>query len=184
MTHRSTTLKPILTAVLVAACWLTAVLPLQAADLKLGYVDAMRLLEDAPQARDATERLQREFASREEEIASAQADVMRMEDRLNRDGPVMSEAERRDMGLDVLSKKRELRRMQEEFREDVNIRRSDALGNLQELIKETIQEVGDAGGYHLIFFEGIAYADDSLDITDLVLEGLTKRYQAATPQRR
>lgn len=183
MKHRSTTLKPILTVALAAACWLAA-LPLHAADLKLGYVDAMRLLEDAPQARDATALLQREFASREEEIARAQTNIMRIEDRLNRDGPVMSEVERRDMGLDVLSKKRELRRMQEEFREDVNIRRSDALGNLQELIKETIQEVGDKGGYHLIFFEGIAYADSALDITDQVLEGLTRRYQAAAPQRR
>lgn len=161
----------------------TAITQAQAADLKLGYVDAMRLLEDAPQARDATAQLKQEFASREEEIAKAQADVTRMEDRLNRDGPVMSEAERRNMGLDVLSKKRELRRMQEEFREDVNIRRSDALGNLQELIKETIQEVGHAGNFHLIFFEGIAYADAALDITDDVLKGLTRRYQA-TSQRR
>ncbi len=179
------TLKHIHSAAIVAALSLSlmATLQVQAAELKLGYVDAMRLLEDAPQARDATAQLQREFASREDEIAQAQEQVTRMEDRLNRDGAVMSEAERRNMGLDVLSKKRELRRMQEEFREDVNIRRSDALGNLQELIKETIQEVGDAGGYHLIFFEGIAYADASLDITDDVLAGLTRRYQAASPRR-
>jgi outer membrane protein len=178
-------LKHILPAVFVWALFLAlaATSLVHAADLKLGFVDAMRLLEDAPQARDATARLQREFASREEEIAQAQSQVMRMEERLNRDGPVMSEAERRNLGLDVLSRKRELRRMQEEFREDVNIRRSDALGNLQELIKETIQEVGDAGGFDLIFFEGIAYANPALDITDDVLEGLTRRYQATSPRR-
>lgn len=162
---------------------LTATGQTWSADLKLGYVDAIRLLEDSPQARDATAMLQQEFASREEEIAQAQAQVMRMEDRLARDGAVMTETERRNIGLDVLSKKRELRRMQEEFREDVNIRRSDALGGLQDLIKETIQEVGDAGGYHLIFFEGIAYADPALDITDAVLEGLTRRYRDASPRR-
>ena len=38
----------------------------------------------------------------------------------------MSETERRNVGLDVLARKRELRRMQEEFREDVNIRRNEA----------------------------------------------------------
>lgn len=154
-----------------------------AVDLKLGYVDAVRLLEEAPQAREATKRLKDEFASREEEIARNQDQVKKMEDALARDGAVMSEAERRNQGLDVLSRKRELRRMQEEFREDVNIRRNDALSGLQDLIKETIQEVGGTGGYDLIFFEGIAYANSRLDITDEVLKGLTKRYQASTPKR-
>ena len=36
----------------------------QAADLKLGYVDAIRPLEEPPQAREATQRLQREFPLR------------------------------------------------------------------------------------------------------------------------
>ena len=158
-------------------------LPLHAADLKLGYVDAIRLLEEAPQAREATQRLQREFASREEEIARTQDEVKRMEDALARDSAVMTENERRNMGLDVLARKRELRRMQEEFREDVNIRRNDALGGLQDLIKESIQEVGAAGGFDLIFFEGIAYANTALDVTDQVLAGLAKRHQASGGRR-
>lgn len=153
------------------------------AELKLGYVDAIRLLEEAPQAQEATRRLQSEFASREEEIARAQDEIKRMEDSLTRDGAVMSETERRNRGADVLSRKRELRRMQEEFREDLNIRRNDALGGLQELIKETIQEVGKADGYDLIFFEGIAYAKPAMDMTDKVLAGLAKRHQAAGGKR-
>lgn len=171
------TLKKILPLTIVWLLLAAISMTSHAADLKLGFVDAVRLLEDAPQARDATERLQREFATREEEITRLQFEVTRMEDRMSRDSAVMSETERRSMNLDIMSKKRELRRMQEEFREDINIRRSDALGGLQELIKSAIQEVGDSGGYHLIFFEGIAYADDMLDITDDVLEGLTRRYQ-------
>lgn len=155
-------------------------LPVVAADLKLGYVDGIRLLEEAPQAQDATRRLQREFASREEEMVRKQDEVRRMEDALERDGAVMSESDRRSRGLDVLALKRELRRMQEEFREDVNIRRNDALSGLQDLIKETIQEVGSAGDFDLIFFEGIAYANSALDITDAVLAGLAKRHQGGT----
>lgn len=157
--------------------------PAVAADLKLGYVDAIRLLEEAPQARDATQRLQREFASREEEMVRKQDEVRRLEERLERDGPVMSESDRRNQSLDVLSRKRELRRMQEEFREDVNIRRNDALGGLQDLIKETIQEIGSAGGFDLIFFEGIAYANAALDVTEEVLAGLARRHQGRSEGR-
>jgi outer membrane protein len=152
----------------------------RAADLKLGYVDAARLLDEAPQARDATRKLKEEFAPREEAISRLQDEVKKMEDALARDGAVMSETERRDKGLEIMSKKRDLQRMQEDFREDVNIRRNDALSGLQDLIKDAIQEVGKAGGYDLIFFEGISFANPKLDVTDEVLKGLNKRYKAPT----
>ncbi len=151
-----------------------------AAELRLGYVDAARLLDEAPQAKDATNRLKDEFASREEEIALAQDKIKRLEEALQRDGAVMSEDERKKQTLDILSRKRELRRMQDEFREDVNIRRNDAIGNLQVLIKQTIEDIGSAQRFDLIFFDGIAYANSALDITDQVLEGLKKRYQGAS----
>ncbi|MCC6303132.1 MAG: OmpH family outer membrane protein [Gammaproteobacteria bacterium] len=150
-----------------------------AADLRLGYVDAARLLDEAPQAKDATNRLKDEFASREEEISVAQDKIKRLEEALQRDGAVMSEEERKKQTLDILSRKRELRRMQDEFREDVNIRRNDAIGSLQGLIKQTIEEIGSAQKFDLIFFDGIAYANSALDITGQVLDGLKKRYQGA-----
>lgn len=154
-----------------------------AAELKLGYVDAARLLDEAPQAQDATNRLKDEFASREEEIALAQDRVKRLEEALQRDAAVMSEDERKKQTLDILSRKRELRRMQDEFREDVNIRRNEAIGSLQELIKQTIEEIGGAQKFDLIFFDGIAYANSALDITDEVLVGLKKRYQGGSTSK-
>lgn len=167
------------------ALFFTAVLPAaHGAEPRLGYVDAARLLEEAPQAQQATTRLKEEFAPREEEIALAQEELQQLEETLARDSAVMSESERRKLGLDVLSRKRELRRMQEEFREDVNIRRSDTVGNLQELIKDTIEEVGSEGNYDLIFFEGIAFANPGLDITDKVLQGLKKRYDETSAGKR
>lgn len=172
-------MKNIASIVVTLIFTLTAgVLP-AAAEMRLGYVDAARLLDEAPQAKDATNRLKDEFASREEEIAVAQDKIKRLEEGLQRDGAVMSEEERKKQTLDILSRKRELRRMQDEFREDVNIRRNDAIGNLQALIKQTIEEIGSAQKFDLIFFDGIAYANSALDITDQVLDGLKKRYQGA-----
>jgi len=95
----------------------------------------------------------------------------------------MSEDERKKQTLDILSRKRELRRMQDEFREDVNIRRNEAIGSLQELIKQTIEEIGGAQKFDLIFFDGIAYANSALDITDEVLVGLKKRYQGGSASK-
>jgi outer membrane protein len=176
-------LKNIALLVVTLVCALAGAASATAAELKLGYVDAARLLDEAPQAKDATNRLKDEFASREEEIALAQDKVKRLEEALQRDGAVMSEDERKKQTLDILSRKRELRRMQDEFREDVNIRRNDAIGGLQVLIKQAIEEIGSAQRFDLIFFDGIAYANSALDITDDVLVDLKKRYQGASASK-
>ena len=44
------------------------------AGLKIGYVNAARLLDEAPQAKEATSRLKQEFAPREEAMVEAGTD--------------------------------------------------------------------------------------------------------------
>lgn len=145
-----------------------------AAGIKIGYVDTARLLEQAPQAKSATSKLKEEFAPREEELRRIQKELKQMEDRLSRDSAIMSDAERKKIGLDVLARKRAIRRKQDEFREDINLRRNEALGTLQQMIKQAIQDVGKAGQYDLILYDGIAFANSALDITNVVLDVLKK----------
>ena len=144
------------------------------ADLKIGYVNAARLLEEAPQAKDATKKLKDEFAPRNDSMLELQGTLKKMQDRLTRDAAIMGEGERKKLGLDILARKRELQRTQDAFQEDVNIRRNDAIGRVQETIKQAIEEVGKKSHYDLIFFDGISYANPDLDITDQVLSRLQK----------
>ena len=143
-----------------------------AAEPKLGYVDAARLLEEAPQASAASNSLKQEFASRENELIEAQKKVKDLEDKLARDSVIMSESEQKKLELDVLSRKRDLRRKQDELKEDFNIRRNDEIGKLQKLIKQAIEDVGKDGKFDLIFYEGISFVNPKLDITNEVLQRL------------
>jgi len=149
-----------------------------AASVKIGYVDTARLLEQAPQARSATSQLKEEFAPREDELRQIQKELKQMEDRLARDSAIMSDTERKKIGLDVLARKRAIRRKQDEFREDINFRRNEALGKLQQMIKQAIQDVGKKGHYDLILYDGIAFANPALDITSVVLDMLKKQKPA------
>ena len=140
--------------------------------MKLGYVDAARLLEEAPQASAASSSLKQEFASRENEIVDAQQQLKDLEDKLSRDSVIMSESEQKKLELDVLSRKRELRRKQDELKEDFNMRRNDEIAKLQKFIKQAIEDVGKEGKFDLIFYEGISFANPQLDITNEVLQRL------------
>lgn len=145
-----------------------------AADIKVGYVDATRLLEKAPQAEAAFKLLKEEFSSRESNVIESQKLLKEMEEKLLKEGDFMSESERKKIEVEMLAKKRDLRRDQEELRDDFNLRRNEEIGTLQQYIRQAIEEVGKNGDFDLIFYEGIAYANSRTDITDLVLEQLRK----------
>ena len=51
-------------------------------DLRIGYVNPGRVSDEAPQADAARERLQREFAPRDEQIVAMQETLRALEDRL------------------------------------------------------------------------------------------------------
>lgn len=147
-------------------------LPAAAADLKLGYVDAVKLFQTAPQAAQAEEMLRKEFSTRETELLEQQKKSVELEDRLRRDSMVMSDAERKKIENELLVIRRDMRRDQDEFREDLNRRRNEEIAKVQEFIKKVIDKIGKEEGFDLIFFEGIAFANSELEITAKVLARL------------
>lgn len=151
---------------------LAAMAPAVGADLKIGYVNAARLLEESPQAAEVSKRLKEEFSAKEAELQSDQKKLKQLEDQLARDGAVMSENERRRVERDVDALKRELRRAAGEFREDLNLRRNEEIGKLLEFVQQAIENIGKEQNYDLIVYEGIAYASSTIDLTDKVLEKL------------
>lgn len=148
--------------------------PLVLAELKLGYVDAARLLEKAPQAENATQRLKEEFAPRENDILALQKDISEAEEQLRLNADVMTEDGRRKIERELISNKRDLRRVQDEFREDLNFRRNEEIAKIQVLVREIISTVGKEEKFDLILYEGIAYADDRIDLTNMILDRLKK----------
>lgn len=154
-----------------------------AAELRLGFVNAAKVLEEAPQAKEARERLEREFAPRDKELVNAQQGLKKMEDKLARDGAVMSESEQRKLERDILNAKREIKRSQDEFREDFNIRRNEEFGKLQRRVYEAIVALAKQDNYDVILGDGVIFASERVDLTDKVLERL-RREAKSTPAGR
>jgi len=169
--------------VLLCAClgaWLSIVGTVAAAEMKIGFVNAARVLEEAPQADAARTRLEKEFSPRDKKLVNAQKKVRKLEEKLTRDGAIMSETERRKLERDILSQQRELKRSQEEFREDLNIRRNEAFDTLRRRVFEVINDIAKAEKYDLVISDGVVYATDRIDITGKVVEQLKKEFAATT----
>lgn len=144
------------------------------AEVKVGFVNTVKLMEEAPQAKAAISKMEAEFAPREKELVAMQREIKQAEDKLSRDSAVMSDSERGKLERDLVSQKRDFKRSQDEFREDLNIRRNEELSKLQRRLYDAIVDLAKAENYDLIVSEGVVYASTSIDITDAVLARLKK----------
>lgn len=143
-----------------------------AAELKIGVVQAVRVLEAAPQAEVAKKKLEAEFASRDKQLLAEQKALKTLEDRLAKDAAIMSETERSRLERDVMAKRRDIKRNSDEFREDVNFRRNEEFGKIQRQIVEAIKQIADEQKYDVVLGEGVIYASKAVDMTDAVIARL------------
>ena len=148
-----------------------------AADFKVGFVNVAVVLEQAPQAAEARERISREFAPRDRELLAQQQEVRLLEDDLVKNVAVLSAGERERQESRIRQLKRELRRSEDEFREDLNLRRSQELSALQRMVTEVIQTMARRESYDLIMVEGVIFAGAKIDITKRVIERLQSEFE-------
>ncbi|MEF3076383.1 MULTISPECIES: OmpH family outer membrane protein [unclassified Methylobacter] len=144
------------------------------ADLKIGFVNIPAVLEKAPQAEKAKKRLEKEFSPRDKQLVAQQKEIQNLEEKMARDSSVMGESERRNLEKDILNKKRDAKRAQQEFSEDFNLRRNDELGKLQRRIVEVIREIAKDQNFDLLLTDGVIYASEQIDVTSQVQEKLSR----------
>jgi outer membrane protein len=148
-----------------------------AVNLKIGYVNSAKVIEQAPQAKAALTRLDKEFSPRDKKLVGSREKIKNLETELEKNSLVLKDSERRSKERQLLILKRDVRRATQEFREDYNLRRNEELAALQKLVFKTITNIAKKQKFDLILHEGAIYASDKIDITDRVLENLRSKFK-------
>ena len=143
------------------------------ADLKIGFVNIPAVLEKAPQAEKAKKRLEQKFSPRDKQLVAQQKEIQSMEAKLTKDASVMSDSQKTNLETDILNKKRDAKRAQQEFSEDFNASRNEELGKLQRRIVEAVRAIAKDQDYDLLLTDGVIYANDQIDITAQVQQKLS-----------
>ena len=146
-----------------------------AAELKIGYVQVDKILQDAPQTAESGKKLEREFSPRSIDLDKMQKQIRDIESILDKEGVTLSDTERRNKERDASNLKIEFQRKQRELREDINLRKNEELSSLQDRINKAVQTVSETDGYDLVVYGGVAFASRKIDITEKVLKLLGKK---------
>ncbi|HKJ50720.1 MAG TPA: OmpH family outer membrane protein [Gammaproteobacteria bacterium] len=161
----------LLTALLVMANLQTV--SAQEAGYKIGFVNTARVLKEAPQARKVEERLKAEFEPREAQLRQKREEILALEDQLKTDTALSSNT-RRKLEREIRLKVSQLKFLEQEFREDQNLRRNEEIRELQQVISNVLKMQGDSGKFDLILTEGVSYVSDKIDITSQTIDMLKK----------
>ena len=145
------------------------------AEIKMGVVNFQKLLEDAPQTKTAMQALENEFAPRRRELLTMQNDLKARDEKLQKEGAVMSEADRAKAEKTLRDQQREFSRKAGEFQDDASTRRNEEIGKVQRYLVTEIQGYANAQGFDLVLGEGVFFAKGPLDITANILAVLVTK---------
>lgn len=160
-----------LTSLLVVACmfWAGSV----GAEVKIGFVNSQRILNDAPQAAKAKKKLEKEFEKRDQELVKLSKQLQVAQESLEKNTITMTEPERRTKEREFNELNRDFLRKQREFKEDLNLRQNEEMAAIYERVNKVIKGIAEAEKYDIIFQEAV-FANQRIDLTDKVIKALAE----------
>ena len=143
------------------------------AETKIGYVNAVSLVEMAPQGQKALKDLGNEFKGREQELLALRDQAVELEQSLSKNSLLLKDAEKDEQAKKLLELQRRLQREQRELNEDFNLRRNEELAKLQKVVTEAVIQVAKEQNYDIVFQQAVWFKP-SIDMTQAVLDYLEK----------
>jgi len=155
-----------------ACLFLVGLAPYTRADeLKIGFVSTERIMRESAAAKAAEARLTQEFAKRDKELQELGAKLKATADKLDKDSPILSEADRARQQRELQEMDREFQRRRREFQEDLNQRKNEELQSLLERAQRIVRQIAEQEKYDVILQDAV-YVGPRADVTDKVLKTL------------
>lgn len=149
------------------------------ADIKIGFVNGQRVINESPQAARAKKKLEKEFEKRDQELQKLGKQLQSLQEGLDKNAVTMSEADRRNKEREFNDLNREFQRRQREFREDLNLRQNEEMSAIYERVNKVIKQVAESEKYDLILQEAVVVSN-RIDLTDKVIKALQETRDAPT----
>ena len=146
-------------------------------DLKIGYVSVEKLLTQAPQVEAVNAAMIERFGGKKAELEAMQKEIQTMQENFKRNELVMTEDKLNELKTKLIGKVQMFKQMETTLNQEVSTMRNQELAVLQKAIRDIINDVAKKDKYDLILSEGVVFAADKLDITDIILDRMKKEFK-------
>jgi outer membrane protein len=158
------------------------VLPaLAVAEANIGFVDQRKAVFSSKEGKEAERRFSEIVEQRSGTLRPLRDDLQRLQEEYEKQKYVLSEEALQERRIDIMRRQRELERDSKELEEDLQIEQVKLLQPIQKRIQDVVAEIGREQNLTLIVDKsmvGLLYYDDSLDVTDILIEKLNQGGEA------
>ena len=145
---------------------------------KIAYVSVEKILTEAPQVQAVNDSMLERFGGRKTELQEMEKEINEMQENYKRNELVMTEDKLNEFKNSVIAKIQEFKQKEAVLQQEVATVRNQELAVLQQSVRSIIEHIAKAEKYDLILTsEGVAYANEKLDISNKVLERMKKAFK-------
>ena len=145
---------------------------------KIGFVSVEKILTEAPQVQAVNDSMVERFGGRKTELQEMEKEINEMQENYKRNELVMTEDKLNELKNGIIAKIQDFKQKEAVLQQEVGTVRNQELAVLQQSVRSIIQEIAKSEKFDLIFTsEGVAYANEDLDVTDKVLDRMKKAFE-------
>lgn len=145
---------------------------------KIAYVSVEKILTEAPQVQAVNDSMLERFGGRKTELQEMEKEINEMQENYKRNELVMTEDKLNELKNNVIAKIQEFKQKEAVLQQEVATVRNQELAVLQQSVRSVIEDIAKSEKYDLILTsEGVAYANEKLDISNKVLERMKKAFK-------
>ncbi len=152
-------------------------LPLYAAELKIGYVDLQKALNESEPGKKAKAELEGLIKEKQKVIDQKGKEVEELKKEIDKKATVLSEDALKSKQDDLDRKMREYKRLVQDAQDEVKKKENELTIEVIKEIRKIVEQIGKEEGYTFIFEdieEFLLYKDSSVDLTGKVIERINK----------
>jgi outer membrane protein len=159
-----------------AACAALAFSQSAAAELKIAVVDVNQAVGQTQEAQAFLERVQTELKPDQDRIRELTAEKSRIEERVERDGEVMSEAERAKLSEEYERVTSDLKYRTETYQKSLQRRRNELFRSMGPRVQAALNDIVEGEDFDIVVPAGsVIYASPDMDITGRLAERLDQK---------
>lgn len=148
-----------------------------AQQLKLGYVDLQRALNDSEAGKRAKDRFKKEVDRLQVDLQKQKSDLETLKDQLEKKAAVMKEEERRNLEKDYQRKLRDFERSYKDSQGELQQQDNELTAELLRELQKVIEEYGRARSYTMILersSSSVLYGAEDVDLTNEIIQEYNK----------
>ncbi|MBI3610848.1 MAG: OmpH family outer membrane protein [Nitrospirae bacterium] len=152
-----------------------------AESLKIGYVDAQKILDNTRAGKKSKESMEEFVKSRQKIIDLDESEIKQLQDDLARQAAVLSADARREKEDALQRKVIDYQKRAGDMNKEVQVKKKEVLERFNKDLEGIVKKVAERNGYTFIIdknAEGgvLLYAKESLDLTDEVVKEFEKAF--------